>query len=506
MIRKAEYFKWIENYLSMQLSSEQLKEFKAELEINADLRMELQLHIEIDDAIVENDIIELRETLSSISMMDDEIDLKETLPGSFDLIEELDSFNEFDQKIDPKELLNYYESLPKIHVYQHDIASKENIHHFYKEQKVAKADMDVDEFITDESLLNEIEEAVLEKDVIQLRDSLQQITQSLPEHSFSEETIEQYLDNQLLPGERLELEKELAVNSKLANDIKLHKELEKALIEDDVMNLRAQLGRIIETQASHTREFEDIEQYIDNEMQNVKLSVFEEEFFKNADLRSDVRLHRDVEVAIGEREIMDLRAQLKEVRKNSQINEGRSIISLNIGSKSGVISLAAAASVLLLVGLSTIKFSPVNNDRLYDQYFEIYPTVGISRSADTEIMDNSFKQGLVLFNQEKYEEALNVFQHLIKEGKENPVLHFYAGESYQNLQDYTQAITEYKSVIKHNENLFIEQAEWYIGLCYLKKGDISLAANQFNKIVADDGYYKQDAKALLRRLKYAEKK
>ncbi|VAW20301.1 hypothetical protein MNBD_BACTEROID01-1186 [hydrothermal vent metagenome] len=506
MIRKAEYLKWIENYLSQQLTSEQMNEFKSELEVNADLRAELQLHIEINDAIVEKDIIELRESLSSVSIMDGEIDLKEAIPGSFDLIEELDSFNEFDQKVDMNELLNYYDSLPKIHIHQHEIASKENIHHFYKEQKVAKADMEVDDSETDESLLSEIADAVLEKDVVQLRDTLQQITQSLPEHNFSHETIENYLGNNLPGEEHLKLEAELAVNSKLANDIKLHKELDKAMSEKDVMDMRAQLGRIIKTQASHTREFEDIEQYIYNDLDGDSHAAFEEELYENVDLRSDVKLHKDVEAAIGEREIMDLRDQLKDVSRDSQTNEGRSIISLNTGSGSKLIKLAAAASVLLVIGLSAIvKFSTVSNEKLYDQYFETYPTFGISRSGVTDFMDQSLKQGLVLFNEQNYEEALGVFQQIINKDTKNPVVHFYAGESYQNLKNYSQAITEYKSVVEHNENLFVEQAEWYIGLCYIKKGDIDLATNQFNKIVSDNGYYKQDAEALLRRLKYGKK-
>ena len=103
-----------------------------------------------------------------------------------------------------------------------------------------------------------------------------------------------------------------------------------------------------------------------------------------------------------------------------------------------------------------------------------------------------------------YADALEVFKSIIEDDTENSVARFYAGQSYQNLDKNISAIKEYKTVVDHNENLFVEQAEWYMSLCFIIEGDKQLASAQLNSIVANNGYYKKDAKALLRKLKYIE--
>jgi len=51
------------------------------------------------------------------------------------------------------------------------------------------------------------------------------------------------------------------------------------------------------------------------------------------------------------------------------------------------------------------------------------------------------------------------------------VAHFYSGASFQETGQYKNAINEYQMVINDKDNLFIEQAQWYIGLCYLQTND-----------------------------------
>ncbi len=503
MIRKVEFLKWIENYLSGQLTFDQKKIFEDELKVNSELREEFKFQSEIYNAIFEDDVMDLRETLSSLSMAE-ETNPEDKVQASFDLIEELDTFNQYDKKVDPKELLNYYDSLPKIHVYQHDIASKENIHHFYNEQEVAKVDVEDEDSEADASLMDEIQAAVLEKEVLQLRESLNQITHSMPEHNVSDEKIEKYIEGTLPENEKIEIENEMKVNSKLVADINLHRNLESALQENDVMELRSEMDQIIKTQTSHTKELEDIEKYIDNELVGEDLKSFEDEFYSNSDLKSDVKLHKDVNAAIGERDIIDLRDHLGEISKDSYTNESKSIIMLRPNFSSSLMKRSLAASILIIVGLTAmLKLAPVNNEKLYDKYYEAYPSYGLSRSASTD-MDQNLKQGLVLFSEQNYADALGVFKSIIENDTENSVARFYAGQSYQNLDENRNAINEYKSVVEHQQNLFVEQAEWYMSLCLIKEGEKQMAAQQLNKIVASNGYYTQDAKTLLRRLKYSD--
>ena len=71
----------------------------------------------------------------------------------------------------------------------------------------------------------------------------------------------------------------------------------------------------------------------------------------------------------------------------------------------------------------------------------------------------------------------------------------------QNLERFSEAISEYSKVIAHGDNMYIEEAEWYRSLCYMKSGKKDLAKTELLAIVNRNGFYKNDAKAVLRRLK-----
>ncbi|MDP3914552.1 MAG: hypothetical protein Q8R96_12540, partial [Bacteroidota bacterium] len=62
-------------------------------------------------------------------------------------------------------------------------------------------------------------------------------------------------------------------------------------------------------------------------------------------------------------------------------------------------------------------------------------------------------------------------------------------------------IKEYEAVVTNKDNLFVEQADWYIGLCYLQTNENKKAIKQFKKIANTHGFYQQKALAILRKMK-----
>ena len=66
MIRKSEYFEQTDKYLNSELTLPELKEFEIQLEIDSDLNEEVNLHLDVEQAMCEQDIISLRNTLNQI--------------------------------------------------------------------------------------------------------------------------------------------------------------------------------------------------------------------------------------------------------------------------------------------------------------------------------------------------------------------------------------------------------------------------------------------------------
>lgn len=515
MIPKAEFFEWIEDYCLEQLSKNEKQQFETELKHNSELRDEVKLFKEIQWAITEKDITNLREELNVIAQSNK---VKEKDNGSFELLDDFTSIKEITETVSPEDLISYYDSLPKVHVYHHELSSNENLHQFYKEQNQVGKDgqeLGVNGFdfedLDDFEDLEGLEEAIMEKDILNLRETLSQVAKSV-KPQFSTEEIDKYLSGELNGSDLKKFEAELEQNRALKEEVELYREMEGAIGEMDVINLRSQLNHIMQTETSWNVSEENIEQYIDGELEGDLLIEFIEELNENTDLMAEVALRRNLNEAVGEKDIFTLREELYTARKSSENTEIKSIVpdtSINLfGNWKRVVAIA-----ILLLGITGIYNVGFNSlDKTYNSFYTT-PKSSVERGISVaSTVDNTmnqegqsyFAKANSYFNDGKYEKAIEQYKLTLGKNKQNDFAsHFYLGASLQKLNRFKEAIPEYNQVIKQGDNYFIEEAEWYKSLCYLELGDKKLACQNLEAIVDKNSYYKKDAKLVLRHLKFS---
>ena len=241
------------------------------------------------------------------------------------------------------------------------------------------------------------------------------------------------------------------------------------------------------------------------ELSEEKMNAFEAEILNNPDLLAELELHRDIEQAVQESDIIGLREKLEHISQDI-IKEKQKERSFRTRIPRSRIAIAAvAASLVMIFSITSLVNSnkAASNDQLYSQYFEQYEAAGIFRSGDA-IIDNKISLALHQYNEENYQEALTLFDEVLTLDQNNPVGNFYAGMTYQRTRQYSQAISSFEAVIKAKNNLFVEQAQWYAGLCYLQTDNKKKAYKQFQKIAESNGYYSEKASAILRRMNYIE--
>ncbi len=66
---------------------------------------------------------------------------------------------------------------------------------------------------------------------------------------------------------------------------------------------------------------------------------------------------------------------------------------------------------------------------------------------------------------------------------------------------YPEAKQSFGKVIDDKNNLYIDQAQWYLALCYLNTNETDKAKQLFRIIGNEGGIYKKDAKKIIRGLK-----
>lgn len=159
---------------------------------------------------------------------------------------------------------------------------------------------------------------------------------------------------------------------------------------------------------------------------------------------------------------------------------------------------AAAALLIALSVLLYIFTQRPQHEILFDNYFKPYPnTIPITRGENSEF---KLKQALAEYEFENYEQTAVILEEVLKSEPGNVVAHFYLGMSLlcQNRAD--QAIRQFQDVIMIGDNEFIEHAEWYLGLSFLKKGDLNQAKIIFKKLLSENHRYDKQANELLNSL------
>lgn len=501
MTPKAELFGRIEDYCLELLDAQEKLEFENELEFNEELRDEVELHKNIQAAITEMDVLNLKEKLENIQI---ENKPNSSINGSFELLNELALIQEVNEELAPEELIKSLESLPKVHVYQHERTSNENIHHYYKEQISSDVinghEEDLNGF--DMEGLEGLEEAVLELDILNLRETLQHVSKSI-EPQFSVEDIDNFMNGEMEDDILAEFEAELDQNEDLQEELNLHMELESALAETEVMDLRSELRNIMEAETSWNVSEKSIEDFIDGILEEDLLEEFNAELKENTDLMAEVALREHINHAIAETDIQSLRSQLNAARTEADKTEVKSFVLPKFSKGSSRIWRNSAAMIIVLIGLAGILNTGMQStENTYNKYFAS-PTWASERSVSSTI--DNIQTAKVYFQAEEFQKVIEVLNNTEVAQNEAFVSDFYKGLSYQNMANFTEAIQAYSKVIDHGNNLYIEEAEWYKSLCYLKMNEKTEAKQELLAVIDRKGHYEKDAKAILRKLRYSFK-
>lgn len=239
-----------------------------------------------------------------------------------------------------------------------------------------------------------------------------------------------------------------------------------------------------------------VDRYVNGEMNKEEIMSFEEKLQKNKYLQADVQLENDLNTVLAQKDILEFRQKVAEVMiRQNEIKQPVKIFRLT----SRRIQLAAASiTILILVSASLFLFLPrqSSNTKLFEKYYDSDRPVHVTRSGDVDLVE-----ALRNYQQKNYEQAILLFNDVLITDPNNSAIRFYTGISFIETEKFTDAISCFQEIIRNNHSLYVEPAEWHLGLSYLRNGDEDLAVAQFKKVAADDiSYYNSKATEILKQM------
>ena len=170
---------------------------------------------------------------------------------------------------------------------------------------------------------------------------------------------------------------------------------------------------------------------------------------------------------------------------------------------------AAAASVVVLLGLGWVFFRPTDSavmaSRLTDQYisahFEQLPTMMEGGSSGSATVD-SIKTGVDLFNKGQLNQANALFQNMLMRQPDNDSALQYAGITALRQENYDRAIILFHR-LSQNTDLVGNPGLFYESLAHLKRGqplDKEQAKKLLGQVIKENLVGQAEAEALLNQL------
>ena len=244
-----------------------------------------------------------------------------------------------------------------------------------------------------------------------------------------------------------------------------------------------------------------IDSYVEGELDEAGRKHFEAELSSNRDLALEYNLEQDMEKILSQEDLLDFRAKCMLAQDEVNLSERKLVKVVQFTRKYWY----AAASFLLiaLIAGSLALFNPggYSAEKLFKMYYKSGETVGISRSGNVNMVE-----ALRYFSKNDFLTAENLFEKILVRDPGNIAVMYYAGVSNIEIKDYPKAIQLFENIIHNGDNLYTENAEWYLGLSHLAAGQVDQANEIFTEIASLPGhYYSEEAKSILEKIGKGEK-
>ena len=246
---------------------------------------------------------------------------------------------------------------------------------------------------------------------------------------------------------------------------------------------------------------EFIERYLDGEMGTNEQIWFEKELEANPELQKELELRRNVNSALKEKEVMELRSQLEEIYSSPEHQE--TVVKKATTIINRKLLVLVSAVLILIVGsliVLLLKSNSFTEKEIYAMYYQPYEATLNFRSADVDI-DRDLRTAMQYYENKDFRNALVLFEKILSEDDSRIGLNLYSGISHMEMKEFENANSKFQKIIDHKYNLYIEQAEWYLGFCYLMTDNTEKANLQFRQIAEKDGYYSPKAIEILNKMK-----
>jgi len=238
-----------------------------------------------------------------------------------------------------------------------------------------------------------------------------------------------------------------------------------------------------------------IERYNAGEMNEAEKLWFLKELEGNKKLREEVEIRRRTDMVLKKPNVIQLRSKLSEIEKQRAAR-----VTVKNSRKRMPVKYAAVIASLILAGsLYVYNTRNLSNQEIIDRFYTPYEATSASRSEQTMI-NSDYSTAMEYFNIHDYNNAALYFSKVLESDPKFIESTMLYGVSNFEEKNYPVAEQSFSKVINNNDNLYLEDAQWYLALCYLNTSEMTKAEKQLIMIKRSESIYRKNAAKILRKM------
>lgn len=240
-----------------------------------------------------------------------------------------------------------------------------------------------------------------------------------------------------------------------------------------------------------------IERFNAGEMNDAEKAWFLKELENNDILRNEVELRKRTDNVLRNNDIIRLRNKMNEIERIRA-----AVKPVKNPAKRILLRYAAAIAGLIMVGSMALYFNgrSLTTDEILNRFYKSYEVTSPSRSQQA-ISNSDYSTAIEYYNIHDYSNAALYFSKVLESDDRYMESAFLGGVSNFEIKNYPDASRSFVKVVDNNDNLFIEDAQWYLALCYLRTDEYAKAAEQLAMIKNSGSIHSRDAKSILKKMK-----
>lgn len=238
-----------------------------------------------------------------------------------------------------------------------------------------------------------------------------------------------------------------------------------------------------------------IQQYRFGPMSESERFDFEQELIKNPQLNHEFQLDVEIEASLKQYDIIDLRRKLRRV-----MHEEKALLKLPVSKsfQSHWYMIAASITFFVLLGGAFHLMNPVKytNNTLFEMYYTGENAHNLTRSAG-----NSNDEAMSKYRAGDFNGALVLFNEILDKDADNIYIRYYTGLASMETNQNDRAANEFLYIIRQKNNLFVDNAEWYLALSYLRNNKVKESKQLLTQITNNtSNSHNKEAVQILKRI------